>query len=373
MALIRLLIASCADSDMRYATGLTLADPFIWVRLGAGKVKEFVIVSRLEYDRVRKEARSGVKVILADTIDMTGINLGGRPRNLADLATAFLRSYAASDAEVPPQTWAVHLETLREHGIRVKVVAPFFPERRVKSAHELAAIKHAGLIAKKGMRHAVDMIRASQIDWNDQLVLDGKVLTSEKLREEIEIVFLRNGCSSGESIVSCGDDSALPHSKGAGPLLAGVPIVIDLFPRDTVTGYYFDMTRTVVKGTPRSEIVKLIGAVKRAHGEALAVVAPGKASGVHKAAVDSFTRSGYVTDAKGGFIHSVGHGLGLDLHESPRVGSTSADVLVPGDVITIEPGLYYPGIGGVRIEDTVLVTKTGCVNLTNLPKTFFVK
>jgi Xaa-Pro aminopeptidase len=165
----------------------------------------------------------------------------------------------------------------------------------------------------------------------------------------------------------------MPHSRGSGPLLAGEAIVIDVFPRDNTSGYYFDMTRTVVKGTPRSEIVKLIGAVKRAHGDALAVVAPGKASGVHKAAVDSFTRSGYVTDEKGGFIHSLGHGLGLDLHESPRVGATSNDVLVVGDVITIEPGLYYPGVGGARIEDTVLVTKTGCVNLTNLPKTFFVK
>jgi len=372
MALARLIIASGRDSDMRYATGLDVDDQFIWIRLGdERRAKEFVIVSRLEHARVRKETRPGVKTVLAESVDTAELRVG-RPKNLADIAVAFLRSYAAAEVEVPPQTWTVHADTLREHGIRLKIASPFFPQRRTKGVREIAAIKRAGLVAKKALRHAIDIIRRAEIDWNDTLMIDGKPLTSERVRGEIERVFLAHGCEGG-MIVSCGEHSAIPHHHGSGPLLAGVPIIIDLFPRDRDTGYHFDVTRTVVKGTPRGDAVKLIGAVKRAHAEALAVVAPGKAAGVHRAAAEVFERLGYRTTDDEGFIHSIGHGVGLDVHEAPRVSEKSADALKPGDVIAVEPGLYYKDIGGARIEDTVLVTKDGCVNLTNLPKTFFVK
>ncbi len=358
---------------MRYATGLDIPDPFIWAKLGDGpKAKEFVVVSKLEAARARKATRPGVKVVLIESIDTTELHLG-RPRNLADIAVMLLRGFAVGDAEIPPQTWTLHAETMREHGLRAKTVLPFFPQRRVKSAKELAAIKRTGLVAKKAMRHAIELIKKAQIDWDDKLILDDKQLTSERIKEEIETVFLKHGCASGATIVSCGEHTALPHHRGAGPLIAGEPIILDLFPRDLKTVYFFDITRTVVKGTPRGEVVKLIGAVKRAHAEALAVVAPGKASGVHQAAAESFERSGYKTAAEEGFIHSTGHGVGLDIHEAPRIAAQSPDILQPGDVITVEPGLYYKEIGGVRIEDTVLVTKTGCVNLTNLPRTFFVR
>lgn len=374
MPIARLIIASGKDSDMRYATGLDISDPFIWVRLGEGaKRKEFVIVSKLEYGRAKKESRSGVKVVLLESIDTGGLRVTGRPKGLADSAAAFLRSYAVGEVAVPPQLWAVHLDRVREHGIRARIEQPFFPERRTKTQSEIAAIKRVGLVAKKALRHAIDLIRAATIDWDDRLILDDKPLTSERVREEIERVFLANGCASNETIVSCGEQAAMPHHRGTGPLYAGVPIILDLFPRDTRTGYHFDMTRVVVKGTPGKEAVKLIGAVKRAHAEALAVVAPGKASGVHAAATEVFTRLGYKTTDEEGFIHSVGHGLGLDIHEGPRVSEKSPDVLQAGDVITVEPGLYYKDIGGARIEDTVLVTKSGCVNLTNLPKAFFLK
>jgi Xaa-Pro aminopeptidase len=218
------------------------------------------------------------------------------------------------------------------------------------------------------------MLRAATIDWNDTLVLDGKRLTSEMLRTAIEHVFLEHGCHSGETIVSCGEDAAYPHHRGAGLLRAGEPIVIDIFPRDTASGYFFDMTRTVVKGTPRKELRALFAAVRRSQLAGIAAVKPGrKASDVHAACAGVFTALGYRTTDDEGFIHSTGHGLGLSIHERPSLSPKSDEVLQPGMVVTVEPGLYYRDIGGVRIEDTVLVTRGGCANLTNLPTVLVIK
>lgn len=369
----KILIASSADSDMRYATGLVIPDPFIWVQFGTGKrTKEYVIVSSLEYGRAKAEARLGTKVILYESVDLKTLRKPvGRRRNLADIAAAFLLSYNITEVFLPDNAWSIHTETLREHGLRVRFSESLFPERIVKSQEEVAAIKRAGRVAKRAMQHASDIIKASTIEWDDTLTYEGERLTSERLKAEIEKIFIDNGCSSGETIVSCGDQAAQPHNRGSGPLYAGTTIVIDIFPRDNASGYYFDMTRTLLKGTPTKDLLKLYDAVRKAQIAALMAVKPGKkASDVHAAAAAVFQRMGYKTTEEGGFIHSVGHGLGLDIHEEPGVGPRSDTILAPGMVITVEPGLYYKELGGVRIEDTVLVTKTGFANLTNVPKIF---
>lgn len=354
---------------MRYAAGLHIPDPFIWVRLSE---KEYLIVSQLEYGRARKECRPGTKVLLLDDIKLDNIRIAQRKRNLADIAAAFLLSFTATQVEIPENLWTLHTHTLQEHGIRPKLTAPFFPERLVKTAEEIGHIKSAGIAAKRAYNRAIEILRASEIEWDDTLMWKNEKVTAELLKREIESVFLENNCSSGETIVACGEQSAEPHNRGSGPILAGQPIILDLFPRHD-SGYHFDMTRTVVKGTPRKELRDLYAAVKKAQQEALNVIAPGKAKGVHEAVEEVFSRLGYKTTSEEGFIHGTGHGLGIDIHETPRISGKSDDELRPGMVVTVEPGLYYADLGGVRIEDTVLITKEGCTNLTNVPKTLVVR
>ena len=351
---------------MRYATGLDIPDPFIYAELSE---KKYVIVSSLELSRAKKEAKRGIKVIFVEDVDTSNIRIPKtRKQNLADLASSFLLSYNVTEVQVPHNTWTLHTDTFREHNLRVKLANPFFPERLIKTEDELRSIKATGKVVKDAFKVACNMLRESKVEWDDKLVWNDAPLTSERLKSEIEAVFMQNGCASGDSIVACGEQSAEPHNQGSGPLHAGQPIIIDLFPRDKKTGYYFDFTRTVVKGTPDPELKKLYDTVKRAQAEALAVVAPGNVKHVHLAAAEVFVRAGYETTDEEGFIHSTGHGLGVELHEPPRISERSGDELLPGMVITIEPGLYYKGIGGVRIEDTVVVTEDGHINLTNVPK-----
>ena len=269
--------------------------------------------------------------------------------------------------------WASHYETLRGHGIRVRFRRPFFPQRAVKRSDEVAAIRRAGVASQKALMRARDIMHAATIGRGRALLFNGKQLTSECMKIEIERVFLEHGCQSGESIVACGVQASQPHNRGSGVLRAGQPIVVDIFPREMNSGYYFDVTRTFVKGTPTPELARLYDAVRRAQLAGLAAVKPGRrCSDVHTACADLFKELGFKTEEGEGFITATGHGLGLAIHEGPYVGPRSDDVLLPGMVITVEPGLYYKRLGGVRIEDTVLVTKAGCTNLTTLPKVFLI-
>ena len=372
----KLLIADQKDSNMRYASGLRLPDPFIWIQTGEGrKTREYAIVSSLEFSRAKQEARRGTKVILWDKVSLENIRKPvGRKRGLADIAAAFLLAYNITEITVPENMWAVHVEVLREHGIRVKLQSPFFPQRAIKTAGEIAAIKRTGLVTKKAFNHCLAILKKATIDWNDTLVYEGKRLTSEFLKEEMERIFLASGCTGDDTIISCGEHSCQPHNTGSGLLYAGEPIVFDIFPRDTKSGYFFDMSRTVVKGTPSRELQELYAAVAKAQLAGLHAVKAGvKASDVHNACERTFTKLGYKTTDEEGFIHATGHGVGLDIHERPSVSSRSDEVLQPGMVITVEPGLYYRELGGVRIEDTVVVTKTGMQNLTNVPKVFIIR
>ncbi|MDD9953996.1 MAG: Xaa-Pro peptidase family protein [Candidatus Woesearchaeota archaeon] len=364
----KLLIASSADSNFRYATGLNIPDPAIFFDFDG---KQILLVNRLEFSRAKQQVKQGVQVECWDDLTLRRKPVG-RKRTLADIAAAYLLEKNITAVDVPKEFWALNLERLREHNIRPRIVDPFFPERRIKTPEELKAIKATGTVTKKALKHALEILKEAKIEWNDTLIWKNTPVTSEFLQNEIEKIFLENDCSSGETIVACGEHTAQPHNRGSGPIYAGKPIILDLFPRSKATGYFFDVTRTVIKGTPSKELKDMYAVVKKAQQEALAVVQPGKAEVIHNTAKEIFDRQNYKTE-KEGFIHGTGHGLGLDIHEAPRIGSNSEDKLVAGDVITIEPGLYYKELGGIRIEDTVLVTKDGHINLTNLPKTFVIQ
>jgi Xaa-Pro aminopeptidase len=218
---------------------------------------------------------------------------------------------------------------------------------------------------------AIQTLRQSVIRKN-RLYFRGKVLTSEHLRKIIHQTLLEEGCAGEHTIVSCGHHSIDPHDQGAGPLKAHKTIIMDIFPRNTTTLYYADFTRTVVRGKASPELKKLYATVKEGQQIAFKMIRHGVAAKkIHEAIQVRFSQLGFNTGLKNGrmqgFFHSTGHGLGLEIHEPPRIGAGD-DILKAGQVVTVEPGLYYKGVGGIRLEDVVLVTKTGCVNLTKFPR-----
>jgi Xaa-Pro aminopeptidase len=188
----------------------------------------------------------------------------------------------------------------------------------------------------------------------------------------IDVELMKKGCTTKHTIVSCGEQSCQPHNVGSGPLRANEAIIFDVFPKDEQTGYYADISRTVVKGRASGPLKKMYKAVASAQKLVFKLAKNGaKGEIIHREVMKHLKSLGFKTGKiKGkmrGFFHGTGHGVGLDVHETPRI-STARYTLKTGNVVTVEPGLYYPGIGGVRIEDMILITDDGCINLTKLPK-----
>jgi len=215
---------------------------------------------------------------------------------------------------------------------------------------------------------AISMIRSS-VPKDGVLYIGGKALTSEQIRSGMHKLLLDHDCIATDTIVACGEDAALPHLLGSGPLREAEPIVIDVFPQDMMTGYYTDMTRTVSKGSPDQEIVDMFQAVKEAQNLGQSLLKPGiTGDSVHQAVIDFFKEKGYESNTRG-FVHNLGHGVGLEVHERPVIGP-GGPLLKQGQVVTVEPGLYYPGTGGVRLEDTGAIMSDGFQNFTRYPREF---
>jgi Xaa-Pro aminopeptidase len=249
---------------------------------------------------------------------------------------------------------------------------PFFPARQLKTAEEVRRITDAEHLAEAGMKAGIDVIGMSRIGRDGFLRWRGRKLTSEHVQGVINATIAGLGGVSPMCIVACGNQACDPHETGHGPLRAHWPIIVDIFPRDTKTGYWGDITRTVVRGRARDAVKKMYATVEAAQRLALGKLRAGvDGQDVHNAVVALFKREGFETGRKGGrmrgFFHGTGHGVGLEIHELPRVAAVPA-TLRAGHVVTIEPGLYYWGVGGVRLEDVALVTKTGMRNLTTFPK-----
>jgi Xaa-Pro aminopeptidase len=255
-------------------------------------------------------------------------------------------------------------------GVRVSR-GPLFPERAHKTTAEVAAIRRAMRATEAGLQAAIDLLRRATIrgGW---VMSDGRKLTAEELRRVLNAEVFARGCIPAHTIVAAGRRGCDPHDVGGGPIRAGQPIIIDVFPRSEASGYFADITRTVVKGTASEMVRDIYQTVLAGQRLALRMIRHGvRARDVHGAILDLFESRGFPTgEANGrmqGFFHGTGHGLGLEIHEPPRIAMNDA-VLKAGMVVTAEPGLYYYPVGGVRIEDTVLVTRTGIRNLTRFPK-----
>jgi Xaa-Pro aminopeptidase len=355
---------SMRNADMYYATHFLAADPFIYLCF-PHEQKGILIVSQMEYERARKE--SIVKDIRS-SLDY-GYNL-----KMEELISKILQEEGITTIEVPGYFPLYTAEELRKRGIEVVPVEEVIMtrEREIKSEQEISSIRKAQRACEKVMALALTVIKNATVN-GDFLMENGGVLTSERVKRYMEHALIDAGCASdgGEPIVACGKRAADPHFSGSGPLLVNEPIIIDIFPRLMVERYCADMTRTVVKGEPTKELKEMYETVLEAQNAALALVKEGVAcKDVHNRVCDIFEEQGYETIRKGGkkgFLHSTGHGVGLSVHENPKVGENEY-VLRKGNVITIEPGLYEPEVGGVRLEDIVLVLTNGCENLTQFEK-----
>lgn len=344
--------------DIRYATGLNVPDCVVYLQQ---RGKKYLVVPLLD----RELARRGMPNITVYSPDALKIRRERRSTVsawlLGLLAKLGIRAVRVA-ADFPVRI----ADQLRRAGVRLQIVdGPLFPERSIKTTAEVARITECQRSAAQAMRAAVRLVARARPDRKNRLRIQGRLLTSEYLRRVIRQVLLAYNCAGEGTIVSCGRQTAMPHCVGQGPLRAHQSIIIDIFPRHLEHGYYGDLTRTVVKGTPSPELKKMYAAVKAAQAAALAEIRSGVSSSqVHKAAAAVLARHGFksgLLDGKAqGFIHSTGHGVGLEVHEAPALGGAlRAKRLRAGQVVTVEPGLYYFRHGGVRIEDTVLVTRRG--------------
>lgn len=365
----RVIYADGKASDMFYAVGCRVPDPFFFIDTSERK---YVFLDAREIGMF-DGAERGIEAVYVTPLFDEAKTLEVEGTNKQKLALLLFERYGLLGKRIGvPTHFPLDLaDFLRGNGADLSVGHPFFPERSRKAPKEVEAVRTALRKTYKAFDRVREILKDSSVE-EDSLRFEGKVLTSEFLKREAERVLAGEGMMSVEGmIISSGPQSAVPHHRGEGPILPYVPIVCDMFPRDEESGYFADMTRTYVKGEPKEEIVKMYEAVRGAQEATFSKIAPGiPARDMHEAACDVFRRSGYEVGEKG-FVHSVGHGLGLDVHEAPGLGSGS-DTLEPGNVVTVEPGLYYPEFGGIRIEDVVVVIEGGYENLTDYPKGFVI-
>ena len=367
-----LLIAdSERDADMLYAAGMFVPDPFTFLQVDG---RTTIMMSDLEIDRARAQSKADEVVSLTDYTDRAK-KTGNADPGLMDAVVELLREREVMRISVPNSFPLGYADKLRDRGFTVTSKEdPFWDQRPVKTDDEVAAISDAS-------RHTEDALCMAFGIRAEATVRDGLLhgpagpLTSEYIRKRIHVYLLERDCIAQHTIIAGGVQGCDPHNGGSGPLRAGEPIIFDLFPKSTKTGYYADITRTVAKGPVSDTFRRLYDTVLEGQETALSRVRAGvDGRDIHGEVERLFESRGYETGAKNGrmqgFFHGTGHGFGLEIHEPPRISKVS-QVLVAGHVVTVEPGLYYPDLGGgVRIEDNVVVTESGCVNLTRLEKVF---
>ena len=357
------------DANMLYAVGMFVPDPFIYLNCGG---RPFIVMSDLEIDRARAQAPH-CRVLSLSAYQRKLRAAGIKKPGFSQIIRRILREQKIRRALVPENFPFGLARDLKKLGIKLKPRAGIFPQREIKSADEVKKISAALAMAEVGMAEGMEVLRRAKISRDRKLIYHGVPLTAERLRAVIDCAILQANGLAANTIVAGGRQACDPHERGHGPLRAHEPIVIDIFPRSQKTGYFGDITRTVVRGRASEAVRKLYDTV--GEGQKIAfekIRARVKTADVHKAVQKFFVQQGYKTGRRNGrmegFFHGTGHGLGLEIHEAPRVSAGSTEILRPGHVVTVEPGLYYPGLGGVRLEDVALVTANGARNLTRFEK-----
>ena len=364
-----LLIANSeVNSDLYYATKFLAPDPFIFIQMDGHKT---IVMSDLELDRAKEQARVN-EVLSYSQYEEKLKGAGVKEPTTVDIVDTILKERSVKKLLVPADFGLRHADGLRSKGYTFTTKRdPFFEERTIKTEEEIEAIRQTQRATEAAVEQAIEVLREAKIKKGELHWKEG-VLRSEDLKKVIHLKLMELDCVAQHTIVAGGQQGCDPHNEGSGPLQPDETIVMDVFPRSSTTRYYADMSRTVVKGRASDAIKRLYDTVLEAQEEAIGMIRDGvSGQEVHQLVMHRFESRGYKTGVKDGrmqgFFHGTGHGVGLDIHEPPRIGKAGW-ILKAGEVVTVEPGLYYPDIGAVRIEDMVVVTGTGCMNLTRFPK-----
>jgi Xaa-Pro aminopeptidase len=359
-----------SDADFTYASGFPV-ETGLYIRFDEGD--DVLVASPLEIDRAQSQSKAARKLGFAEAGYIDHGPYASWPR----LAARMLRDKGHEDARVSPRLQAAYLEELRSAGVQVEIDRDLFTaERRHKSAEEAGFIKAAQRAAEAAVTEVVRQL--AQADTKDGVLwLEGRPLTSERLYARAQLLLGEMGFSCPDMIVAGSPECAMPHFRGEGPIRTCAPIIIDIFPSGRSSHYYGDLTRTVVVGEITDEFRKMHAAVLQALDAGTESIRSGVAGrDVHNAVCQVLVDRGYGTTTKGyegpdgvaKMNHSTGHGVGLDVHEEPALRGPNEEPLLEGDVVTVEPGLYLLGLGGVRIEDTGMVTSNGFENFTSLTR-----
>jgi Xaa-Pro aminopeptidase len=362
--------ASEADANMLWATRFFAPDPFIFIQK---RGKRYLVMNDLEIDRAKSEASVDKVLPYSDYVRRKQKDGIAFPTP-ADVLAEVFKDLKIRGVEVPG-TFPVGLaDKLRSMKIKVQPASdPFWPDRELKNTDEVQFITHSLRAAESGIQAGIDAVRRTNIGKDGYLYLDGTRLTSEVLRRIIDTTIMSQGYVPSHSIVSSADQCVDPHNQGSGPIRANTSIIMDIFPRSQKTGYFGDITRTIVRGRASERLKHAYRCVEEGQRIAFRRIRNrASAFDIHQEITKYFASEGFPTGWNGGrmegFFHGTGHGLGLDIHEAPGFGSRSKNKLRTGHVVTVEPGLYYSGMGGVRLEDVVVVTDKGCTNLVQIPK-----
>jgi Xaa-Pro aminopeptidase len=359
--------------ELRHEVPLGVPDPFLYLEKDGVK---HVVTSSMELARLAE--LNLFELHPNEEFGSDELVRGGMPSKEAsrEVVRRAVEQLGVRSAVVP-ETFPLWLaDLLRADGVELTADGDFFDERRrVKTEAQLAGMRRAQRAAEAGMDAARDLLRRADGNGGG-LSVDGEPLTVERVKGAMAQAFVAAGAIFDDFIVAPGPQGAVGHDMGSGPIRAGVPIVIDIWPRDAETFVFCDMTRTFVVGDVPEDVRRWHALCKQALERCVSQVKPG-ASGrtIFDDACEIFEAEGEPTQRTkqpgqtlaDGFFHGLGHGVGLEVHESPGLGLASNDELRPGDVVTVEPGLYRKGYGGVRLEDLVLVTDEGHENLTNYP------
>ncbi len=361
------------SAALRHEVPLSVGDGFLYLEADGRRA---VLTNALEDERIA-HAAPDLERLLGNDLGLDELIAAGRPRIEIDreLCVRAVAALGITEAAVPAEFPLALADRLRAAGVALTPEDDLFTRRRRrKSAAEMAGIRRAAVAAQDAMREAATMLREAAID-GDALIAGGEPLTAEAVRSRIREVCARAGAPAPPDIMikPMGPNPPGGHEPGSGPLLANVPIEIDLWPQDEASGCWADMTRAFVRGEISDAIAALHALVLEAHERACRAVAPGASCvELYGLACDVFEAAGHPTQRtkapgetlRDGFYFSLGHGVGLEVHEAPLLGRSSKDELIEGDVIAVEPGTTVPAIGGTRVEDLLLVTPDGCERLT---------
>jgi Xaa-Pro aminopeptidase len=359
-----------SDADFTYASGFPV-ETALYIRFGDGD--DVLVASPLEIERARAQSKARLKLGYAEA----GFEDHGPFASWARLAAKLLREKGVEAARVSPRLQAGYLDELRATGLAVEIdVELFRAERRHKTSEEAAFIQSAQHAAEAAVVEVVRQLARAEIK-DGTLWLEDRPLTSERLYARAQLLLGEMGFSCPDMIVAGSPECAMPHFRGEGPIRAGAPVIIDIFPSGRASHYHGDLTRTVVVGEIPDEIRRMHAAALQALDAGIESIRAGVAGrDVHHAVCQVLVDRGYGTTTEGfegpegvaKMNHSTGHGVGLDVHEEPSLRGPSDDRLQEGDVVTVEPGLYLLGLGGVRIEDTGIVTRDGFSNFTSITR-----